>query len=253
MRAESPTHAILLPSYNSGDQLIRTLEQLLPVWQPIYVIVDGSTDGSGKAAKAHFADESGFRFQLLSQNSGKGGAVLAGLKWAEREGITHVLVMDADGQHPIESVAPFMQASFNHPHSMILGVPVFGTDAPMERVRGRWVGNWWTNLATWWGGVNDSLFGFRVYPVKAARRIMESIRTARRFDFDTELVVRLYWSGVMPINLPAPVRYPAKAEGGVTHFHYLRDNLLLVRTHTRLFFGMLARIPQLWKLRWRKR
>jgi hypothetical protein len=39
----------------------------------------------------------------------------------------------------------------------------------------------------------------------------------------------------------------------VTHFRYLRDNLLLVGTHTRLFFGMLARLPRLLALRkkWR--
>ena len=253
MRAESPTHAILLPSYNSGEQLSRTLEAILPVWRPVYVVIDGSTDGSGQAAQARFADEPGCHFQFLPQNSGKGGAVLAGLKWMEREGKTHALVMDADGQHPVESIATFMQTSFLHPHSMILGVPVFGPDAPKERVRGRLVGNGFAHLATWWGGIQDSLFGFRVYPVKTARRMMESLRTARRFDFDTELAVRLYWSGVEPINLPAPVRYPAKTDGGVTHFHYLRDNLLLVGTHTRLFFGMLRRIPQLAQRRFRSR
>lgn len=253
MRAASPTHAILLPSYNSGDQLCHTLEKVLPLWRPVYVVVDGSTDGSDAAAKAKFGQENDCHFLRLSRNSGKGGAVFAGLKMAEQHGITHVLVMDADGQHSEESIAPFMQKSFVHPHAMILGVPVFGPDAPGERVNGRRVGNWWANLATWWGGIHDSLFGLRVYPVKPARRIMDAIRTARRFDFDTELAVRLYWEGVEPINLPAPVRYPDPAEGGVTHFQYFRDNLLLVGTHTRLFFGMLARIPRLWKIRFHRR
>ena len=123
---------------------------------------------------------------------------------------------------------------------MVLGVPVFGPDAPPERVKGRRIGNWFANLETLWGGVHDSLFGFRVYPLKPAVRIMESIRTARRFDFDTELVVRLFWAGVRPINQPVPVHYPPRVAGGVTHFKYLRDNLLLAGTHTRLCLLMLT-------------
>jgi hypothetical protein len=116
-------------------------------------------------------------------------------------------------------------------------------------VKGRLIGNWWADLATVWGGIGDSLFGFRVYPIRESLEILDSIRTARRFDFDTELVVRLYWRGVRPVNLRVPVIYPDIAAGGVTHFRYLRDNVLLVTTHARLFFGMLARLPRLLRLR----
>ena len=74
---------------------------------------------------------------------------------------------------------------------------------------------------------------------------MEEIRTARRFDFDTEIVIRLCWAGFIPINVPVPVRYFSSSEGGSTYFRYVRDNALLVRTHIRLFFGMLMRLPQI--------
>jgi hypothetical protein len=116
-------------------------------------------------------------------------------------------------------------------------------------VKGRRVGNWWANLATLWGGIHDSLFGFRVYPIAESVAILDSIRTARRFDFDTELAVRLYWRGVRPVNIRVPVCYPPREAGGTTHFRYLRDNLLLAGTHTRLFFGMIARLPRLLALR----
>jgi hypothetical protein len=65
-------------------------------------------------------------------------------------------------------------------------------------------------------------------------RILQGTRGARRFDFDTELAVRLFWAGVPPINLSTPVRYFKPAEGGRSHFHYLRDNWLLIRRHTLL-------------------
>jgi len=113
------------------------------------------------------------------------------------------------------------------------------------RVKGRRISNWWANLETLWAGIGDSLFGFRVYPVEALRRVMRRQPWMRHFDFDPEAVVRLCWRGVMPVNLPAPVRYYSVAEGGVSHFRYLRDNVLLTWMHTRLFSGFVLRLPVL--------
>ena len=67
----------------------------------------------------------------------------------------------------------------------------------------------------------------------------------RRFDFDPEAAVRLRWRGVAPVNLAAPVRYLSAAEGGVSHFRYLRDNALLTWMHLRLMLGFAWRLPAL--------
>jgi hypothetical protein len=67
----------------------------------------------------------------------------------------------------------------------------------------------------------------------------------RHFDFDPEAAERLRWHRVRPLNLPAPVRYYAAGEGGVSHFRYLRDNALLTWVHTRLFCGFVCRLPLL--------
>ncbi len=241
-RAPSPTHCVLLPSYNSGPMLARVAAEVVALDFPVWIVLDGSTDGSGRGLAPLLQANPAVRCIRLEKNAGKGGAVLAGMRAAQAEGLTHALVMDADGQHAVEAAGTFLERSRREPGAMILGVPIFGADAPVERVKGRRVGNWWANLATLWGGIGDSLFGFRVYPIAETVEILESIRTARRFDFDTEIAVRLYWHGVRPVNIPTPVRYPPREAGGVTHFRYLRDNLLLVATHTRLFFGMLARL-----------
>jgi hypothetical protein len=124
-------------------------------------------------------------------------------------------------------------------------VPVFDAHAPSLRVQGRRVSNGWTNLETLWAGIGDSLFGFRIYPIEPLRQVMRHQPWMRHFDFDPEAVVRLCWRGVKPINLPAPVRYYRADEGGVSHFRYLRDNLLLSWMHTRLFIGFLLRLPVL--------
>ena len=74
----------------------------------------------------------------------------------------------------------------------------------------------------------------------------------RRFDFDPEAVVRMCWHGVRPVNLPAPVKYLRPEEGGVSHFNYLRDNVLLTWMHLRLFLEFLLRLPLLLARRWRQ-
>ena len=171
--------------------------------------------------------------------------MLEGLEQALRRGFTHALVMDSDGQHPAGHIRAFMQASREHPGAMILGEPIFDASAPALRVKGRRISNWWANLETLWAGIHDSLFGFRVYPIAALLREMRASLGMRRFDFDVEAAVRLSWRGTAALNLPAPVRYFGPAEGGVSHFNYWRDNVLLTWMHLRLLGGFLLRLPVL--------
>ena len=117
--------------------------------------------------------------------------------------------------------------------------------APSIRVQGRKLSNWWANLETVGGGIGDSLYGFRVYPIADLRAVMERQAWMRRFDFDPEAAVRLVWRGLVPVNIPAPVKYLRADEGGVSHFNYLRDNVLLTWMHTRLVGEFLVRLPWL--------
>lgn len=245
MRAESATHLVLIPSYNPGIKVDETVHAARQHWAPVFVVVDGSTDGSAKRLEEMAKRDPGLRVFVLPHNQGKGAAVLHGLELAAAAGFTHVLTMDSDGQHPADRIADFMAESARQPTAMILGKPVFDTNAPALRVQGRRISNGWANLETLWAGIGDSLFGFRVYPIEPLRQVMAHHRWMRRFDFDPEAVVRLCWKGVRPVNLPAQVQYFSVAEGGVTHFNYLRDNLLLIWMHTRLFLGFCLRLPVL--------
>ena len=241
----SATHLVLIPSYNPGPGVLDTVRQARAQWTPVWVVVDGSTDGTGPSLQALAASDPGLRVIVLPQNQGKGSAVLQGIEQAAREGFTHALTMDSDGQHPANLIPTFMAASQRDPGGMVLGKPVFGPEAPALRVNGRKVSNGWANLETLWMGVGDSLYGFRVYPIAPLVRVMHGTRFMRRFDFDPEAVVRLYWGGVRPINIDAPVRYFTPQEGGVSHFNYVRDNLLLSGMHARLLVGFVLRLPLL--------
>ena len=241
----SSTHLVLIPSYNPGTGVLTTVRQARAHWNPVWVVVDGSTDGTDRLLQEEAVRDSGLKVIVLPQNRGKGSAVLTGIDAAAREGFTHALTMDSDGQHPADLIPRFMATSQGAPAAMVLGKPVFGPEAPALRVNGRKVSNGWANLETLWMGVGDSLYGFRVYPIAPLSRIMHANHFMRRFDFDPEAVVRLCWAGVRPINVDAPVRYLSAEEGGVSHFKYLRDNTLLTWMHTRLFIGFVLRLPLL--------
>jgi glycosyltransferase involved in cell wall biosynthesis len=241
----SATHLVLIPSYNPGARLAQVVRAARAQWDPVWVVVDGSTDGSAALLTELARGDPGLRVLVREHNGGKGAALLDGLTAARAQGFTHALAMDSDGQHPADCIRPFMSASLAEPEAMILGAPVFDATAPRIRLRGRRVANWWTNLETLWAGIADTLFGFRVYPIAPLIAVMQRTRWMRRFDFDAEAVVRLSWRGLPVCNLPAPCRYFTPAEGGVSHFHYWRDNVLLTWMYTRLFLGFLLRLPML--------
>lgn len=245
----SSTHLVLIPSYDTGPRVLATVHEARSQWNPVWVVVDGSTDGTDRQLLQLAEHDAGLRVIVLPVNQGKGAAVLHGLLAAQTAGFTHALTMDSDGQHPAPLIPEFMRRSQARPDTMILGRPVFDASAPLLRVRGRRVSNGWTNLETLGAGVADSLYGFRVYPVDSLIAVMVRQPWMRRFDFDTEAVVRLAWRGVKPINIDAPVKYLTAAEGGVSHFRYGRDNALLSWMHLRLMLEFTLRLPV---LAWRK-
>jgi glycosyltransferase involved in cell wall biosynthesis len=241
----SRTHLVLIPSYNPGPKVYDTVRDARRHWAPVWVVVDGSTDGTLEGLRKLAQEDDELRVIVLPRNSGKGNAVFKGITLAAEAGYTHALTMDSDGQHPAERIRVFMDASRGDPGAVVLGVPVFDASAPALRVKGRRISNWWANLETVWLGLGDSLYGFRVYPIADLAAIMKRQPWMRRFDFDPEAAVRLIWRGVRPLNLPAPVKYLSREEGGVSHFNYYRDNVLLTWMHTRLLFGFLIRLPML--------
>jgi glycosyltransferase involved in cell wall biosynthesis len=248
--AVSDTHLVIIPSFNSGRLLAVTVAAARASWAPVWVVIDGSTDNSAAAVEAMAEMDPALRLFHFDNNRGKGEAVRSGLIEADVRGYTHALVMDADGQHPAASIAAFMATSAAVPEALVMGSPVFGEDAPWIRVVSRRLCNATAALLTW-RHLGDTLFGFRVYPIAALLAVMRASRGMRRFDFDPEAVVRLAWDGTPLIHLPTPVRYLDHAEGGVSHFNYLRDNLLLTGMFFRLGHAAIMRASRTVR-RWRR-
>jgi glycosyltransferase involved in cell wall biosynthesis len=239
------THAVLIPSYNTGARLLDTVAVVRHLGWPVWVVIDGSTDGSSERLARRAAHDPDLHVCVLPRNQGKGAAILHGLAHVRPHGITHVVTLDADGQHATTDIAMLVALSRAAPDAMVLGVPEFDASAPAIRVSGHRVSQFLANLVTLRSGIGNPLFGFRVYPVAPLLRIFAETSWMRRFDFDSEAAIRLSWQGVPAINVPTPVRYFRRADGGVSHFHYLRDNLLLASMYARLFAALLPRLPGL--------
>ena len=233
---------LIVPVFNPGPALGRTLGALLLHRLPIFVQDDGSTEATRLELEALAAAEPLILLARWEVNQGKGAAVVAALRRAHAAGFTHGLQVDADGQHDPEAVGPFLVLGEAHPQAVIAGVPRYDGPVPPARRYGRWFTHAWVWLETLSFAIGDSLCGFRLYPLEAAVQLAGRVALPLRMDFDTAIIVRLHWAGLPILNAPVRVTYPAD---GVSHFDVLRDNLRITRMHTRLVCGMLLRLPRL--------
>jgi len=236
----SPT--VLIPSFNTGAALLRsTVESALGAGFPVRVMIDGSTDGSDRALDELVTPGGRLEVWRHDPNQGKGAAVRAAAGRARAAGFTHLLAMDADGQHPAEAIPRFFAVAADCPEALVMGAPRFGDDAPKARLYGRRITIAWTDLETLWSGLGDTLFGMRVYPIEPLLTAFSRTSFARGFDFDPEIAVRMRWQGCPIRQVPVDCRYLEAEAGGVSHFHYLRDNVKLTWLHFRLVSEFLLR------------
>lgn len=237
---------VLIPSYNAGIALQHTVSEVLKVTPfSVWVVIDGSNDGSQSHLDS-LLHEFPERLTVIAKpvNEGKGAAVRTGAAQAIGKGFTHAVVMDSDGQHPADHIERFVHAAKDDPEAMVLGQPIFDSSVPKERLYGRKLSVWLVYLETLGNAIGDPLYGFRVYPLQPLLKVMPGKRSSR-YDFDPEVAVRLNWQGTPSVKLPAPVKYLSADEGGISHFHYLRDNIRFVFLHTKLILELIVRLPVL--------
>lgn len=227
---------VLIPTYNHHTQLPTIVERLKAAGLPVLVV----DDGSDRETKQTLIALEGIKVLQLPVNSGKGAAVEAGLKWIAECGYTHAFQIDADGQHSLEGLEAFIKKSQKNPGTLLSGQPVYDASMPLARKIGRWFTHVWVWIETLSFRIRDSMCGFRIYPVQSALAALNRSAIGKRMDFDTEIMVRMFWKGTPVVMHPVKVSYP---EGNRSNFHVLYDNWRITKMHTRLVFAMLARLP----------
>jgi len=232
----------LIPSHNHFLALPRMIAWLCERGIPIIVVNDGSSsEASAEIAKLH-DPANGVTVLHRAENGGKGTAVIDGFRYAAKAGYTHAVQVDADGQHDLNVLPDLLVQSRAHPDALVSGAPVYDDSIPRARKIGRWVTHLWVFVETLSLRISDSMCGFRVYPLTACLALLDDEPLGRRMDFDTDIMVRLFWRGVPPIMVPTRVIYPPD---NTSNFDVLRDNLRITRMHTRLVLTMLWRLPRI--------
>jgi glycosyltransferase involved in cell wall biosynthesis len=235
---------VVIPVFNHADAIGRVVAAVQAHGLECLLVDDGSEPVCAAVLQA--LAQPGVRVLRLAYNQGKGAAMVAGLRQAHALGFSHALQIDADGQHRPADIPAFLALSERHPLAVVAGCPVYDASVPRSRYWARYATHIWVWINTLSLDIRDSMCGFRVYPLASVLPLLDAVAIGRRMDFDTDVLVRLHWRGVVVLNQPTRVTYPLD---GVSHFRLWQDNVLISCMHARLFAGMLLRAPL---LLWRK-
>jgi len=230
----------VIPVYNHGS----TVESVVKVLQEHKLATILVDDGSNNATQT-ILENIDRRYDncyliRLEANTGKGGAVIAGLREAFKTGYSHALQVDADGQHDLHNISAFLKHSLTYPERIVAGFPEYDEDAPKSRVVGRRITNFFVSLETLSRDIPDAMCGFRIYPIKPALQSLKAIHIDKRMGFDIEILVRIHWRKTPIDFLTIKVNYP---KDGISNFRMVRDNIAISLVHTKLLFGMIFRLP----------
>lgn len=236
---------LIIPIYNHAEEFARVLPSLRALGVATLLLDDGSDENHWQTLQQTVHKESWIQLIRSPVNTGKGATVCRGLMEAAKQGFSHGLQVDSDGQHRIEDIPRFLRASQQNPQAVVTAIRIY-ENAPRNRVYGRKLTDFWVWVNTLSLHIQDSMCGFRSYPLQATLSQLNLAKVRRRMDFDTDILVKLYWQGVPIRQIETSVRYDEEI---ASHFDLWADNVRISLMHTHLFFGMLLRIPSLLKLR----
>lgn len=231
---------VLIPIYNHGDMIRGVVSALAEFDVPCFVIDDGSDAATRRVLARLTEDYPWVTVEHLARNRGRGAALRHGYASAAGRGFSHVIQLDADGQHDPADLPKFLAAARRRPEAVVLGAPVFDSNAPWSRRLGRQISRFWVHFETLSFSIGDPLCGYRCLPLDALTRVLARTPLGDRMEFDLQIVVRLAWEGIPIINIPTRVSY---RPGGVSHFRLVKDNALISWAHTGLVLAMLRRLP----------
>lgn len=238
----------VIPYYDHPGPLPGVVAALRDAGLPV-VVVDDASPPAGRQTAAEVARQTrGEAVPVIllrhEVNSGKGEAIITGLRYAAEKGYSHAVQVDADAQHDLTRLSALLEISRAAPEALVVGEAIYDDTVPRLRRYGRYLTHiWvWTNCLSL--AVRDSMCGFRVYPVAPVLAVIDAAdkRIARRMGFDVEICVRGVWAGIPVVNFPVQVVYRVD---GVSHFHPFKDNVEISWMHARCFLGMLRRLPRL--------
>jgi glycosyltransferase involved in cell wall biosynthesis len=235
--------AVVIPVFNHARSVKGVTEAVRAVLEAagerleFFVVDDGSRDGTAEV----LAGVSGVTVLRHRRNRGKGAALWTGFVAARGVGCSHVITVDADGQHCPADVLTVLRAARAHVEDLIIGhrdMESAGDTVPLRSRKGRDAARFWLRVQTG-QEIPDSQCGLRAYPLTSTLSVPHRFK---RYDFETEILARLSWGGAKVRNVPVKCIYFAK-EQRVSHFRPIRDTLRGVRVNVFLVARRLLPLP----------
>lgn len=236
----------IVPSFNHHLVIANVVKDLRAKGLAVFIIDDGSAEPTKSTIADLHDPENLVTVKHLTHNQGKGAAVIEGFRLAHGAGYSHAIQVDADGQHDRDALGTLMALAYDHPEALISGQPIYDDTIPTGRKIGRWFTHVWVWVETLSLQITDSMCGYRVYPLVPTLALLDEEKIGQRMDFDTDIMVRLFWRGTPTIMTPVKVTYP---ENNTSNFDVVADNIRITKMHTRLVFTMLMRLPQIFRNR----
>jgi glycosyltransferase involved in cell wall biosynthesis len=199
----------LIPAYQAEATVAAVVRGAKRLVESVLVVDDGSSDGTGRAARDAGAD-----VLRLPENGGKGCAIRAGLKHLFETGASHVAFLDADGQHDPADL-PGLLAEARAGESFVIGSRMADPDAiPAYRFRTNEIGSLILTRMTG-HEIEDGQSGFRVVAASLLRRLQLN---ARRYAIENEMLIKAAPHVRRFAHVPVRAIY-----GGPSHYRPFRD------------------------------
>jgi len=214
--------AVVIPCYNAGDRLRPVVEKLIGIADNIYIVDDGSTDGSPQSTQ-----DLDVKIITLPENRGKGFAMLAGFEAALKEpGVEAVTILDADGQHDPAELNGLYSAFVEHGADLLVGERRFTGDEVPWRSK---LGNNLTALLArilLKRDLPDTQSGYRLHSRRFVEDILDTV-PGGRYEMEMAILIKAVREGYNVASSPIATIY----EKGNTssHFNKLRDSFLIYR------------------------
>ncbi len=215
--------AVLIPAYNESREIGNVIGRIKSMGHPVYVVDDGSVDDT-----ARIASEAGAQVIRHPRNSGKGISLKTGLDYLNRRNYDAVVIMDGDAQHDPGDITAFIEAAEANPDVMVIGNRMANTRImPLDR---KLTNRFMSLIISWLCGqrIADSQCGFRLIPRNTLKELSIS---CKRFEVETELLIRASRAGTRIISVPVKTLYGRE----ISQINPLRD--------TMRFIAFLIRLP----------
>ena len=189
----------LIPAFNEAHVIASVIRETRKFVDCVYVIDDGSQDGTSKVAK-----EEGAACIRLDKNCGKGTALREGIKLIRNLSYEYVVFLDGDGQHRSADIPVLIESARRQNADMVIGTRSFDRDCmPVERFFSNSMGSKAASLLLG-QEIKDSQSGFRLIRMNRLRNLR---LRGKKYEIEMEILIKMSLAGFRIVHAPISTIY----------------------------------------------